>query len=162
MDIELLFSRNPFVKDQSTQFSFIQPAHKMSIPLTGDQPVHKLPIPVEFENQNVMIEAIANGVRRSKAYFANSLSVQVIEEYGQIRVAHLSGVRPIPVIYVKVYARMKDGRVVFYKDGYTDVRNRFDFASLNTNEIDEVERFSILVLSEELGAVIREADPPKR
>ena len=63
---------------------------------------------------------------------------------------------------MKVYARMKDGRVRFYKDGYTDLRGRFDYTSLNTNELDFASRFSILVMSETDGAVVREAAPPKR
>jgi hypothetical protein len=57
---------------------------------------------------------------------------------------------------------MQDGRVRFYKDGYTDLRGRFDYASLNTNELDFVQKFSLLVLNDELGAVVREANPPKR
>ena len=65
-------------------------------------------------------------------------------------------------MYVKVYARMADGSVRFYKDGYTDLRGRFDYGSLSTNELDAVTKFAILVLSEEHGALVREADPPKR
>ena len=70
--------------------------------------------------------------------------------------------RPIPRTYIKVYARLKDGRVTFYKDGYTDLRGRFDYASLSTDKLDHVQRFAILVLSDEYGAVIRESDVPKR
>ena len=40
---------------------------------------------------------------------------------------------------MKVYARMKDGNVRFYKDGYTDLRGCFDYTSLNTNELDFVD-----------------------
>jgi hypothetical protein len=54
------------------------------------------------------------------------------------------------------------GAVRFYKDGYTDLRGKFDYSSLSTNEMDNVEKFSILVLSETDGAVVREADPPKQ
>jgi hypothetical protein len=65
-------------------------------------------------------------------------------------------------VYVKVYARMNDGQVAFFKDGYTDLRGRFDYTSLSTDQLDSVTRFSMLILSDENGAVIREADPPKR
>jgi len=65
-------------------------------------------------------------------------------------------------VYVKVYARLKDGQVRFYKDGYTDLRGRFDYASLNTNELENVAKFSLLVLSETDGAAVREANPPKQ
>ena len=57
---------------------------------------------------------------------------------------------------------MKDVAVKFYKDGYTDLRGYVDYTSLNTNELVFVDRFSILVLSEAHGAVVREAGPPKR
>ena len=57
---------------------------------------------------------------------------------------------------------MKDGSVAFYKDGYTDLRGRFDYVSLNTDELDRVAKFAILVLSDAKGAVVKEAAPPKR
>ena len=70
--------------------------------------------------------------------------------------------KPLAKVYVKVYAQMQDGTVKFYKDGYTDLRGRFDYTSLSTNELDFVKKFSLLVLSEEHGAVVREASPPQR
>ena len=39
--------------------------------------------------------------------------------------------RAVSKAYVKVYARLKNGTVRFFKDGYTDLRGRFDYASLN-------------------------------
>ena len=68
----------------------------------------------------------------------------------------------MPRAYVKVYARTAGGEVKFYKDGYTDLRGRFDYASLNTNELDAAQKFAILVLSDEHGALVREATPPKQ
>ncbi|MDP6503628.1 MAG: hypothetical protein QF886_08440, partial [Planctomycetota bacterium] len=89
------------------------------------------------------------------------LNVQTIENYGQVRVTHASSGKPISKTYLKVYAQMQDGTIKFYKDGYTDLRGRFDFTSLNTNLIDQVNRFSMLVLSDEHGAIVREAAKPK-
>jgi hypothetical protein len=68
----------------------------------------------------------------------------------------------VPGAYVKVYAKMQDGEVRFLKDGYTDLRGRFDYASLNTNEVEHAARLALLILSDEFGAVVREAAPPKR
>ena len=48
----------------------------------------------------------------------------------------------------------------FHKDGYTDLRGRFDYASLTGANLETAERFAILVLSESDGAVIREVAPP--
>jgi hypothetical protein len=88
--------------------------------------------------------------------------VQVIENYGQIRVTRDHQTQPVPQVYVKVYAQMQDGSIQFYKDGYTDLRGRFDYTSLNTNELDHVSKFSVLILSDTYGAIVREAAPPKR
>ena len=93
---------------------------------------------------------------------AHSLSVQVIEGYGQVRVKRSEGGKPVPRAYVKVYAQLADGRVKFYKDGYTDLRGRFDYASLSTDDLGEVRKFAILILSDEHGALVREATPPKQ
>jgi len=68
----------------------------------------------------------------------------------------------MPKVYVKVFGKSQDGEVRFYKDGYTDLRGRFDYASLSTNELDNVARFAILVMSDTEGAIIRETAPPKR
>ena len=65
-------------------------------------------------------------------------------------------------VYVNVYAQMQDGAVKFYRDGYIDLRGRFDYTALSTNELDFAKKFSLLVLSEEHGAVVREASPPQR
>ena len=86
----------------------------------------------------------------------------MIENYGQVRVSKKGASKPLAKTYVKVYARMKGGEVKFYKDGYTDLRGLFDYSSLSTNELDFVERFALLILSPSDGAVIREADAPKR
>jgi hypothetical protein len=162
MDIELLFSRNPFVQQFSGQFSHIRPNLTQTVDLPADARQHRFALPETLHNRNVLVEIRGAGQTRSQAYYANSLAVQVIENYGQVRVADNGTSQALPKVYVKVYARMTDGRTRFYKDGYTDLRGRFDYASLSTNELDFVDRFALLVMSEENGAVVREAAPPKR
>ena len=85
-----------------------------------------------------------------------------MENYGQLRVTRESNGRALPKVYVKVYARMSGGEVRFHKDGYTDHRGRFDYASLNDGNLGAVDRFSILIMSEDFGAIVREASLPKR
>jgi len=162
MDIELLFSRNPFVQEYSGQFSHIKPNLTQNLDLPADAKKHSFALPEQLHNSNVLVEISGGGKTKSQAYYSNSLSVQVIESYGQVRVADSGTGKALPKVYVKVYARMQDGTVRFYKDGYTDLRGRFDYTSLNTNELDFVDRFSLLILSEKNGAVVREAAPPKR
>jgi len=172
MDIELLFSRNPFVQTRGGQFSLIRPnaTAKVALPKIGDGKLgkHSFKLPDKYAARNVMVEVVAAGASKSDAYFANSMAVQVISNYGQVKVANAKTGRALPKVYVKVYARMNSGQVQFYKDGYTDLRGRFDYTSLNANELDQVAKFSILILSEGskgakgFGAVVRETAPPKR
>ncbi|MFN0053867.1 MAG: hypothetical protein ACKV0T_16940, partial [Planctomycetales bacterium] len=162
MDVELLFSRNPFVQQYRGQFSAIQPNHTLEAPLPGQGTTHTLALPESLHNKNVLVEITGGAETKSQAYYAHALAVQIVENYGQVKVAHQQTGQPVPQAYVKVYAQGADGVVRFYKDGYTDLRGRFDYASLSTNDLDAVTRFSILVLSPEHGALVREASPPKR
>ncbi len=68
----------------------------------------------------------------------------------------------LPKVYVKVYGRDERGTVAFYKDGYTDLRGRFDYATVSNDRLAGVREFSILVLSSEHGAVVKSAHPPQR
>jgi len=163
MDIELLFSRSPFVRQQTEHFAFIRPNKTEEIELPVGETGFTFDLPEEFRNSNLMVEITAGGIKKSQTYYANSLDIQIIENYGYLRAVCQDTGKLLSRVYVKVYARMKgSNEVYFYKDGYTDLRGRFDYASLNTSELDDVEKFAILILSEDYGAVIREAIPPKQ
>jgi len=162
MDIELLFSRSPFLQEGAAQFSYIRPLLSRTVAVPVGQAGVTVELPPEFMTRNVMVEALACGVRKTQAYYANTLNVQMIENYGQLAVTHAETRKPVSGAYVKVYAKMPNGKIKFFKDGYTDLRGRFDYASLNTDELENTERLSVLVLSDAFGAVVREAPPPKR
>lgn len=162
MDIEQMFSSQPFVADRGEQFAYIQPNFTQAVTLAKDGKMKSIVMPAELANRNVMVEVVAGGKTRTSAYYSNSLVVQVMENYGQLRVTGKGDSKPLSKVYVKVYARMRGGRVEFYKDGYTDLRGRFDYSSLNTNQLAGVEKFAILVLSETSGSTVREAAPPKQ
>jgi hypothetical protein len=109
-----------------------------------------------------LIEVSAAGKTRSAPYYANAMDVKLTESYGQLKATDAVGGKPLAKVYVKVYARHADGQVKYFKDGYTDHRGRFDYATVSTPEKSPVERFAILVMSDIHGAVIREAVPPQR
>lgn len=83
-----------------------------------------------------------------------------MENNGQLQVSKSTTRKPMAKTYVKVYARMADGSEQFHKDGYTDLRGRFDYVSQSNSTLDGIQIFSILILSEDCGAVIRQAKPP--
>ncbi len=164
MDIELLFSRSPFAQDELDGFSMIRPNLSKSLELQLDENRHAnttTALPEELKNKNVLVEVVAGDQTKSVPYFAHSIDVQLLENYGQLQVSDDSNQKPIAKTYVKVYARTSDGSVQFHKDGYTDLRGRFDYATQSNTSIDGVQQFSILILSEKQGAVIRQVNPPK-
>lgn len=161
MDLELLFSNNPFVQQGSGQFSFVRPNHSIKATIEKGAASTEIELPPQFHQSNVLVEVEAGGKTQTHAYYANSLTVQMLENYGQVRVTSPDQ-KPVAGAYVKVYSRNSNGSVKFFKDGYTDLRGRFDYASVSSNEVQSVERFAILIVSEKFGAVVREVNPPRR
>ena len=75
------------------------------------------------------------GAARWKARYSSAMVVQVIDDYGQVKVTENKTNKPLPQAYCKVYAMTKTNGTEFYKDGYTDLRGRFDYASLSTGKL---------------------------
>jgi hypothetical protein len=162
MDIELLFSTNPFMQAGSSSFAAIKPNRAERVSLPADSTTHAFDLPAQFQSSNVLVEVRAAGLVKRKAYYSNNLTVQGLESYGQIRVRKTDTTGPLPAAYVKVYARLADGSVRFHKDGYTDLRGRFDYVSLSGMDAAQIVRYAILVMSENDGALVRELAPPTR
>ncbi|MEZ6036365.1 MAG: hypothetical protein R3F29_02710 [Planctomycetota bacterium] len=137
------------------------PDHEVDVTLPAGQRELTIDLPERFRRRDVLVEATAAGITRRRTSLDNALAVQTIEGYGQLQVRHATTGRPLPKVYVKVYARLGDGTVRFHKDGYTDLRGRFDYASVSNSDLHRVERFAVLVLSETDGAEIRELQPPR-
>ena len=140
----------------------IRPNRSETVRLPGKGGTHQFDLPKELSRSNVLVEIVGAGQTQTRAYYSHALSVQVIQNYGQVRVLQAESRKPLPAVYVKVYAQMQDGSVKFYKDGYTDLRGRFDYASVSTADLENVVKYGLLVASDKDGAVVREAKPPLR
>jgi len=160
MDIEFLFSTNPFVQQDSRAFAFIRPRRTDTLALRADQAETAFDLPAELQAANVLVEVRAGGLVRRKPCLQGSLRVQWLQNFGQLAVTQTPSGKPLSKVYVKVYAKKADGGVRFHKDGYTDLRGRFDYASLSGSDLPAATRFAILVSSDTDGAVIGEVDPP--
>jgi hypothetical protein len=188
MDPEFSFSSNPFVSQDSGRFSIIKPNKTATQTLPKDQTKLDVALPAEFTKANVLVEVIGAGQRKTQAYHANTLKLTLTENYGRLETRDSTTDKPLPKAYVKVYARLNNGTVRFFKDGYTDLRGRFDYASLNgpengapqptpyepapangldyqmlkPAELNNVEKLSLLILSDTHGATVKEVSPPGR
>ena len=161
MDVELLFSRNPFGQQSGNPFAFIRPNATHVVKLAAGRTKQTVPLPADLVTRNVLVEVTGGGKTRSVPYYATAMAVKLTESYGALKAADATG-KPLGKVYVKVYAKLADGQVKFHKDGYTDLRGRFDYARVNTPDRQAVQRFAVLVLSDDHGATIREAAPPQQ
>jgi hypothetical protein len=187
MDPEFSFSSNPFVSQDAGRFSIIKPNKTATQALPKDATKLDVPLPSEFTKANVLVEVIGAGKRQTQAYHANTLKLSLTENYGRLETREAATDKPLPKAYVKVYAKLNDGTVRFFKDGYTDLRGRFDYASLNAPEnatppppgiempangldspmlkpaeFNNVSKLAVLVLSETHGATVKEVNAPGR
>lgn len=190
MDPEFLFSASPFVTQDSGRFSIIKPTQSAALKLPAGKSPLDIPLPDAFAKANVLVEILGAGQRKAQPYHANTLKLALTENYGRLELRDSLADKPTAKAYVKVYARLKNGTVRFFKDGYTDLRGRFDYASLNSSsqptpprplpvergggpsgldyqmlapsELNEVDRIAILILSDAHGATVREVSPPSR
>lgn len=160
IDLEILFSRSPFLAKNTEDFSYVKPHSIEEVKLLRNQQSIKHPIPDEYVNKNVVIEVSSQGQQKFQTYFSNSLKVHVFENYGEVKVTDSSS-KPLSKVYAKVFAETTSGSIEFYKDGYTDIRGRFDYVSLNTQDMSSVKRFALFIMSDQLGSVIKECNPPK-
>jgi hypothetical protein len=162
IDVEFAFSSRPFADTDRGGAAYVQPVLVQQATFAKDAVTTTLELPPRFHQQNVRIEVAAAGIRRAQSYFANALAVRFLDAYGQVVVTEPDTNQPLPKTYVKVFARLANGEVRFHKDGYTDLRGRFDYASLSDDPNAGATRYAVLVLHEQRGAVIRELDPPTR
>ncbi len=161
MDLEVLFSRNPFAMQLSEQFALIKPNLSIVIDKPQDSELVEIDIPQELKGKSLLVEANASGVSSSINYYPNTLVAQISKNYGIAKVSSVLSNKPLSSVYIKVYAKMKNGDVRFYKDGYTDLRGMFDYLSQNADDLQQIEKLSMLILSHDNGSLIKEVYPPK-
>jgi hypothetical protein len=162
LDVEFAFSAQPFAADDGSTASFVMPNLVETVTLPPGQASHTVPLPERFRQKNVLVEVRGGGLVRSKRYFANALDVRCLETFGQVVVTTPGTTTPLQKAYVKVFAKLADGTVRFHKDGYTDLRGRFDYASLSDDPNAGAVRYAVLVLDPQRGAVIRDVAPPAK
>ena len=162
IDIEILFSRSPFVKKTKVDFDLVKSQKEEKIKVKNEPKENKylLKIPEELKNKNFYIEVSSGKKKENEIYNSSLLKYSIIESIGEIKVM-TPELKPLPKVYVKCFCETNNGGIKFYKDGFTDLRGKFDYVSLNTDLVNEVKKFSILMVSKEYGNIIATCNPPK-
>ncbi|CAD8128767.1 unnamed protein product [Paramecium sonneborni] len=162
-NLEVLFSIDPFLLSKKKDFSITTPNHEFNVTLDhqkeGEIYKQEIEIPQHLQRDNLYIQI--NGVNKKVFlnYQSNGLIVNIMENSGQLRVFDLNGLQ-LSKVYVKVYVKETTGKSYFYKDGYTDLRGRFDYAFLNSDEILQDKTFAILISDQQNGTVVKEVQTP--
>ncbi|HBJ38947.1 MAG TPA: hypothetical protein DDZ51_30205 [Planctomycetaceae bacterium] len=162
VDLELLFSKTPFVRDDLATMAMVEPTRSERIELESKDGIKQFRLNDVMARQTLLVEVSSGAARATTLYYGGNLTAYVSQAFGQIQVTDSSNRQPVETAYVKVYARHHDGSIHFHKDGYTDLRGRFDYVSVSSGDLGSVQRFAILVIDPERGATLQEADPPTR
>lgn len=159
LDLEPLFSRAPFATATAAQVTQVRATVEQDVRIGADGSV-TVPIPPELRRQTLALEVVGAGQRQQLTRFAHDLDVGLSPGSGQLQVKHATSGKPLPATYVKVYIDRGDGSAIFHKDGYTDLRGRFDYASLGDGSIGGAKRIALFISHDEAGATVREVSPP--
>mmetsp|Transcript_22200 Transcript_22200/g.16599 ORF Transcript_22200/g.16599 Transcript_22200/m.16599 type:complete len:239 (+) Transcript_22200:130-846(+) len=132
IDVEILFSRAPFLTGSTSEFSYVKPFSVLEKEVPDSQAgQHRhldIPIPEELRVKNLVIEVNGAGKQILLSYYSAELKVILIESFGELKVCDKND-KPVPQVYVKVFAQNHGNSTpVFFKDGYTDMRGKFEYA----------------------------------
>ncbi|MEC8474339.1 MAG: hypothetical protein VXZ38_06815 [Planctomycetota bacterium] len=162
VDLELLFSKAPFAREDLQRMAMVRPKLSQQLQLEENAGSQEFLIDSDLQTQTLLVEVESGAARSTALYYGGGLVTYVSEAFGQLQVSQRKNQLPVAEAYVKVYAKYPDGSVRFFKDGYTDLRGRFDYASISADDAKGATKYSILVLSEEFGASLQEAGNPTR
>ncbi|MCR5413802.1 MAG: hypothetical protein K6F50_03620 [Kiritimatiellae bacterium] len=152
VDAEIAFSKDPFGsagKGRDVARCMKSAWEKKLEPGCG-----RVKIPAELKSGGLVVVAEGAGGRAEARLelMPREFEVQIVKEYRQLRVKDLEG-KPLKGAYVKVYAR-GEGEAVFHKDGYTDLRGAFDYASVTTDSAFRPSEYAVMVLSGSQGSAV--------
>jgi hypothetical protein len=163
LDMEILFSNDPFLEKEIFNFVSVNPNHLLKFKLTksSDFKTNLVQIPEALQKDSLFIQVKGKDKFEIIKSFNSLLKAHPIEDFGLLNVTDQKG-KCLNSVYVKCFSKTTAGVVKFYKDGYTDFRGSYDYASLNSDSLNNIEKFGLYVYSKEHGSVILTAKPPSQ
>jgi len=188
VDLELLFSAVPFASLErgldigADKISLQSPNESVRVSLPKESTAapdkkmkptdgnvhHYVELPEKYRGRNSIIECVAvdeegTEVRAVHAINDNSFAVQFCKD--QCRVVYNNKKdkdtfkKPITGAYCKVYSRdAVTGEHKFFKDGYTDIRGRFAYRTLSTDQLQRADALAMFVRTPNDGATVVSID----
>ena len=164
LNVELMFSTNPFMRDtmSSSIFTRSNLSETVALPALAENVMfgcYSHALPEAVRNKDLLIEVKSGALRETCFFFNSQLQVVLSAKTGQLRVYDKTSRRPLSMCYVKVYAKTNEGKK-FLKDGYTDIRGFFDYFAVSSDVCDKAKELAIFVEKEGYGSCIRTTSPP--
>ena len=152
VDLEMLFTKDPFLTGDSGGPPAIRPNRILTVPLAKDGTETTIELPPDLPPGNLLIDARAGGAKQLKVLDSAALDVRRFAADRTLQVLDSASHHPLPKTYVKVYVRTASGKIVFHKDGYTDLRGKFDYLTHTATDPSTTNQIAILVSHPEKGA----------
>jgi hypothetical protein len=92
-----------------------------------------------------VIEISCSTLQKFKTFYSSTLKVKYNEKLGELKVFDGNNFKPLSMAYVKVFCKMNNGQQKFFRDGYTDIRGKFEYAQASGTDLKSVQKFAILV-----------------
>ncbi len=154
VDLEVLFSKDPFLQGDGNQGGnpAILANAELEVPLVENVAETSIELPDDMKRGNVLVAAESGTKKLLKVLDSRALEVRQTPVSRTIQVLDSVTSKPLPKTYIKVYAEMNNGEMTFHKDGYTDLRGKFDYLSHTAVDPSTIKRVAILVSHPEKGA----------
>ncbi|MCW1887669.1 hypothetical protein OKA04_23225 [Luteolibacter flavescens] len=156
VDLEVMFSKDPFLSGDETSLPGIRANDAREVALQGGQT--DVELPEAFRRGNVLVAAQSGTTKVLRVLDSRALETVRQPLDRTIQIFDSATRLPLPQTYVKVYVQGANGQAIFHKDGYTDLRGKFDYLSHTGSNLGEIRKIAVLVSHPEKGARIESFD----
>lgn len=156
IDLEILFSKDPFLKGGGeSSLPPIAPNFVAKVPFEKTSEETAYSLPEEFRKGNILVAAESGNAKQLKILDSQAIEIRTNPADRTVQIIDPATGKSLPKTYIKVYAETIDGNVEFHKDGYTDLRGKFDYLSHTATDPSTIRRLAILVTHPEKGSLTR-------
>ncbi len=154
VDLEVLFSKNPFLQGDGSDNGqpAIRPNESVEVTLAKDVSETTVGLPPALQKGNLLVSADSGSKKLLKVLDSRALELRYTPQSRTVQVSDPATRKPLRKTYIKVFAEMNSGEIVFHKDGYTDLRGKFDCLSHTGIDPAGIKRLAVLASHPEKGA----------
>ncbi|MGJ8634197.1 MAG: hypothetical protein ACSHX7_09785, partial [Luteolibacter sp.] len=153
IDLEVLFSKDPFLRGGlESSLPPISPNKTITVAFEKNAKQTVQQLPKDFRQGNILVAAESGDVKELKILNSRQIETRVISTERSIQVIDPTTQKPVSKTYIKVFAEYHNGSIAFHKDGYTDLRGKFDYLSSTVEDPAGIKRLAVLISHPEKGS----------